>query len=177
MNAETTASKKTTTTPAADVPEMRFVKRGRCPSLSGKSTLAYEIGCNDKSDLHFRIVGNSNPGAYNDDWVSLSLMEKKFDLFCPNGAPVTSDAIAGSFAGKSQNTPGFVFAALKNEGFVRASTQKPRCYDRTEPSAWKELVKQLLRGPDAAAEEPKGKAKKGTEKKRPTVTTKKAKAS
>src|ERR1019366_4747872 len=91
---------------------VRILKTGTCPSLSGKSKLTYQLGCMGKSDLQFRISANSGTGFFSDDWVSLSDIQEVLDKG-PSGKPITSFVLVPLFRGKSMNTPGFLFAAMK----------------------------------------------------------------
>ena len=66
--------------------DMRILKRGTCPSLSGRSELTYEFGINEKAKtLMFRIADNSGAGQFQDTWIPLeaiiSTLEKAKDLF------------------------------------------------------------------------------------------------
>ena len=47
------------------------MKTKECPSLSGRSTLTYKIGCNDDNKVCLSIVGNTGKGIFNKDWISL----------------------------------------------------------------------------------------------------------
>ena len=38
---------------------IRILKTGTCPSLSGKSKLTYELGCDDRAGLQLRIAKNT----------------------------------------------------------------------------------------------------------------------
>ena len=121
---------------------MRILKTGTCPSLSGKSKLTYQIGCEGKSDIQFRITANSGTGFFGDDWVSLSDIQEVLDKV-PSGKPVTSFVLVPLYRGKSMNTPGFLFAALKQEGLVERSKDKQRCYERLDLKGFMAGVKAL----------------------------------
>ena len=47
-------------------PTKRIIKIEQCPTLSGKETLTYHIGCDDKEAIYFQMVSNSNNGFFND---------------------------------------------------------------------------------------------------------------
>lgn len=51
---------------------IRIIKASTCPSLSGKSTLTYHIGCNSESDIQFRVVDNTGGGFFSKEWVSVN---------------------------------------------------------------------------------------------------------
>ena len=49
--------------------EVRVLRAATCPSLSGKSTLTYELGCDGASALQLRIAKNSGRGMFSTAWV------------------------------------------------------------------------------------------------------------
>jgi len=120
--------------------EMKVLKNGECQSLSGRSTLAYHIGC--RSDLigkvgdefndaiSFRIHANSGSGLFSDQWVPVSALKTVFDKEKSKDA-VTSSSLNSVFAGRSVNTAGFILAVLKAEGLVVHMEDKRRYYQCT----------------------------------------------
>jgi len=44
-------------------PEMKVLKTATCKTLSGKSTLTYQIGLSPQSVVHLRIDKNSGGGS------------------------------------------------------------------------------------------------------------------
>ena len=153
---------------------VRILKRATCPSLSGKSKLAYEVGLSDKKELQVRVTSNTGGGCFNQDWVKLPAVEAVFDKV-PAGEPVTSDTLRTMFRGMSQNTGGFTFAVLKHVGYVVPSVAKKRCYDRVEPTAFREEIAALIEGrvpPQVDAKLKKNVGKKAAPVKTPGVSTK-----
>jgi hypothetical protein len=154
---------------------MRILKTATCPSLSGKSKLTYQIGCVGKSDIQVHISANSGHGMFSDDWVALSDIQEVLDK-APSGEPITSFVLNALFRGKSANTPGFLFAALKQEGLVERSKDKQRCYERGDLKGFMASVKALneLTG-DAKAKPQKAEAKpqKAAAKSKSAATVKK----
>jgi hypothetical protein len=120
--------------------EMKVLKIGECPSLSGRSSLTYHIGC--RSDLldkagdefneavSFRIHANSGSGLFSDQWVAVSALKTVFDKEKSKDA-VTSSSLNSVFAGRSVNTAGFILAVLKAEGLVVHMEDKRRYYQCT----------------------------------------------
>lgn len=105
---------------------VRVLKIGRCPSLSEKSELGYEVGIDAATSILFRVVSNSGNGRFNSIWVSLTDIGK---LLNQKGSdPITSRVLHPLFQGKSSNSPAFVFAALKAEGLVMTSDEKDSGY-------------------------------------------------
>lgn len=52
----------------------KILKLGNCSTLSGKGTLAYQVGCNHTSEIFLRITANSGGGWFSGDWTSLKVM-------------------------------------------------------------------------------------------------------
>ena len=116
----------------SDDTDIRVLKTGSCPSLSGKSKLGYEIGCNPAADIYLRIAKNSGKGYYSGDWVAWSQLHQV--LGKPRGKPITFNTLSPIFQGKSINTAGFLLAVLKHEGLVQPSEEHRRCYERLDPA-------------------------------------------
>jgi hypothetical protein len=96
--------------------DMRILKRGTCPSLSGRSELTYEYGYYEKSKtILFRIADNTDAGQFQDDWTPLdaiiSTLEKAKD-------PFSLSMFKPLYSGQSINNTGFLGAALKKEGLI-----------------------------------------------------------
>ena len=105
-------SKKTIEVP------VRVLKNGSCPNLSGKSTLSYRVGVNEAGEIMLQLVGNSNPGCFNNEWVKyadVQVLLAKED----QGKAITSFTLVPLYRGKSTNSPSFLFAVLKQEGLVQ----------------------------------------------------------
>ena len=119
-----------------------MLRTGLCPSLSGKSKLTFEVGCDDAAEIHVRISKNSGSGWFSKDWVALAevgvLLKKN------GGEPITFSTLLPIFAGRSVNTAGFVLALLKHEGLVRPMANNPRCYERGDPKPFFEEMERLM---------------------------------
>lgn len=150
-------SKKSVNT---EVQNIRVLKSGTCPTLSGKSTLAYKVGCTEASEIMLRITSNSNPGYFNSEWVKYSdvraLLAKQDE-----GKGITSFTLVPLYRGKSTNSPSFLFAVLKQEGLVKLSESKKRCYDRCSDAAFVASIQKLIDGKGTAVAEKAPKAKAG----------------
>ena len=148
------------------VPAKRILKIASCPSLSGRSTLTYHLGCSANTeepavpDLYFRVFENSGGGLFSNEWVSLEVIQQVFAKV-PTAIGITAHLLGSLFVGKSVNTPSFLFAVLKSEGLVVAVKEKKGCYERTDPSGFMAEVTALMAsGVDLAVDEPaKAKAK------------------
>jgi hypothetical protein len=120
--------------------EIKVLKIAECPSLSGRSSLTYHIGCRgdllDKAGaefndaLSFRIHANSGSGLFSDQWVPVSALKTVFDKENSKDA-VTSSSLNSVFVGRSVNTAGFILAVLKAEGLVVHMEDKRRYYQCT----------------------------------------------
>ncbi len=122
---------------------IRILKRGTCPSLTGKSKLGYQIGVDTKGEVQLRVCANSGGGMFSDEFVSLNAIQELFAKV-PADKPITSFLLFSLYKGKSANTPGFLFAALKQEGMVQAGKDKKRGYERGDPKKFMAEVKALM---------------------------------
>ena len=121
---------------------MRILKKGSCSSLSGKSTLTYHIGHKDE-DVYFRLVENSHPGLFSDEWLSLQQME---NLLAAEEYSFSSRtcSLHMLYKGHSINSSGFMLAVLLREGLVGYSEGKKRSYCRCDPSAFYAATQELM---------------------------------
>ena len=113
-------------------PDMRILKTGSCKSTSGKSTLAYQIGCLPDSTVHIRITKNSGAGFFNDEWIAVKDIEKAL-ADGPEGQPLTSFMLQPLIEGRSSNTPAFLMAALSKERLLRVMKGKKRGHEFLDP--------------------------------------------
>ena len=169
----TLANPVTETEPAADTepnpettpdspPEIRILKTASCPSLSGKSNLTFNIGCNAAGEVHFKVAGNDGGGYFNDDWVAQSSIQAVLDRL-PTGSPITSATFRSIYPSKSTNSPGFLAAVLRDIGLLQPSKDKPRCYELGSPNEFISEVNALLGTGVRKTLTLKGRAKKATQ--------------
>jgi hypothetical protein len=159
-----------------DNPDMKVLKTSTCKTLSGKSTLTYQVGTQD-DEIHVRITKNTGGGFFSDEWVSLidirSVLDEQLE-----GTPVTSFILQPLFHGKSVNTPAFLLAALANEKLLRPMKGKKRNHEPVEPEEFTVMVKKLTASkPKGTGRKTAGKTTKRVTKKAPrkkaTMSTKK----
>lgn len=126
-------------------PEMpiRILKISTCITLSGRSTLTFQVGCNAESEVYVRVTQNSGGGQFNADWIPLSVIEKLL-LAHPNDKPMTSRVLLPVFRSKSANSPAFLFAALKAEGLVKAGVEKDSGYLVDDSKLFKQAMSALI---------------------------------
>lgn len=144
-------------------PAVRILKVGTCPSLSGKSTLTYHIGCTSDGEIQFRVFTNSSAGYFSNEWIAMKSIQQVSNKI-PVDKPITSFLLLDPvYVGRSQNSPGFLLAVLKNEGLVVPADGNERCYLRIDPSKFMAEVKKLiesdvdLKDGDKPKNEPSGK--------------------
>lgn len=129
----------------SDVPKptIRVLKEGSCPSLSGKSTLTYHVGCTAASEVHFRLAAYTGGGFFSDVWVALGAIQEAFDRQ-QKGKPIVSHILFSLFQGRSLNTPAFLLAVLKAEGLVKQLGGKQRGYERVDPAEFMAEIRKLM---------------------------------
>lgn len=132
MNTETNQAKYVT-----------ILKIASCPSLSGKSTLTYNMGCNALSEIQFQVIANDGGGFWNDDWVTFRDVQAVLNGQS-KGLGITSATLRSLYPSKSTNSPGFLLAVLKSLGLVQTSKTNPRCYEVLDPTAFMAEVNALL---------------------------------
>jgi len=127
-------------------PTKRIIKINECPTLSGKETLTYHIGCDESDDsksIFFRVVANSGNGFFNKDWLALSDIQQAFEDW-PVDSTITSFTLWSLLKGKSSNTSAFILAALKHEGIVATLKGKRRNHEYIEPVEFLEAMNKLI---------------------------------
>jgi len=123
-------------------PQVRILRSAQCKSLSGRSTLTYEVGATADGEIHLRVTSNSGSGCFGREWTPLRELQREL---ARAPGPVTSGTLSGAFAGRSQNTSGFVAAALLGEGLLEPLANA-RGYAPTDGVGFMRQVKQLLEG-------------------------------
>ena len=140
--AKVTTGKPSTTKATTELP-LRILKIGRCPTVSGKSTLTYHVGCTPESVIKVRLYGNSGNGFLNQDWIPWTAIQERLEPQL-GATSFTSQVLHSLFSGKSLNSPGFLMAVLKAEGVVRVSTVKRRCYEPVKDSGFLAEIERLM---------------------------------
>ena len=124
-------------------PDIRILKVATCPSLSGKSTLTYQVGCNAESDIQFRVITNTGGGFFSKEWITLDTILEAFNER-KKDKPIVSLLLYPLFQGKSLNTPAFLLAVLKHEGLVIPLEDTPKHYTQLPSDAFMAEVKKLM---------------------------------
>ena len=102
--------------------ELNILKKGTCPTLSGKSKLSYVIGTDD-NEVYIRIAANTGGGFHSGEWVAVKDIEA---ALTKTPDEITSLNLFKLFRGKSVNSAGFLLAVLKHEGVVQTVKGKKR---------------------------------------------------
>ena len=104
--------------------------------------LHYELSLDNKKALHIRITSNTGGGYFSNELIAMSEIEViLFSL--SDDERLTSTALQPLFKGKSVNTPAFLMAALRNEGFVKPIGELKRYHQCLDAKSFKALIKKL----------------------------------
>ena len=142
-------------TNAADTVEtLRILGTSTCASLSGKSTLTYNIGMNTEGQTQIQVVGNDGGGYFNADAIAFKDIQAVLEK---QSKDITSGTLRCLYPSKSNNSPGFLAGALKAVGLVQVSISNPRCYEALDPAAFIAGVKTLMESAPALTAPPKPK--------------------
>lgn len=133
-----------------ELTEIRILQETSCNSLSERTTLTYQIGCNEHNDILFRIHDNSGTGKFNREWFSSGDM---LELIYESKKPFSWKVLYPLVKGKSVNTACFLLAILKNEGLLQPLD---RLYEQKSSAEFQDRMKQLI----GTVKKPRTKAKK-----------------
>lgn len=126
------------------IQSIRILKTGTCPTLSGKGTLQYHVGCSPDGDIHLRVHANSGSGFFSREFISMNAIQRVSNTI-PLDKPITSYMLLNPiYVGRSQNSPGFMLAVLKQEGLVIPVDGDERVYYRTDGAEFYAQVKALI---------------------------------
>ena len=135
---ETKSNPSTTQT----IPNKHILKTSSCEALSGNGAIGYELSLDNKKALHIRITSNTGGGYFSAEPIAISEIEQIL-LSQPDPSRLTSVALQPLFKGKSVNTPAFLMAALRNEGFVKPIGELKRFHQCIDAKSFKALIKKL----------------------------------
>ena len=121
---------------------IKILKNDTCPSISGKSTLKYQIGADDDDAILLRITGSSGGGFFSNEWIAFTSIQALLNAH-PTDKPITSIVLYPLFRGKSVNTPSFLLAALVHEKVLMPMKGKQRCHEVGDMKIFDEKVKKL----------------------------------
>ena len=147
-----------------EVEEVQVLKTGSCKSLSGKSTLGYEVGRSADAVIKLRVATNTGTGYFNKDWLPWPRVQALLDK---NGTkPITSHTLGPLYFQKSANSAGFLLAVLLHERLLQPMADKPRCHELIDTEAFSLSINALEGAPAGTS--------KKTPAKRPAAAKKSA---
>jgi len=133
---------KTNPSTSQTIPNKHILKTSSCEALSGNGTIGYELSLDNKKALHIRITSNTGGGYFSDELIAMAAIENiLFSL--ADDERLASTALQPLFKGKSVNTPAFLMAALRNEGFVKPIGELKRYHQCLDAKSFKALIKKL----------------------------------
>ena len=132
-----------------EIDPIECIHEGQCPSISGRSTLTFAIGRHPNGALHLRIAGNSGGGMFCDDWAAGSAI----DEVVQGATALTSRSFDVLHPGRSINTAGFVLAALKQLGLLRAIAENTRLHEHVPTETFDKVAMTAIN--PAEAKKPK----------------------
>lgn len=102
-----------------------ILKTAVCESISGRSTLTYQLSENtEDGSIYMRITENTGNGYFSNDWLKLdALIEQAY-----YEKYITAISINQFFSGRSVNTGAFLLAALRQEGIITTSDVSKRAF-------------------------------------------------
>ena len=120
---------------------------GTCESLSGRSDLTFAIGRHtEDGTLHLAITGNSGGGMWCKDWCSASDVQDA--VLGESG--LTAKSFHQLHAGRSINTGGFILAALRELGLIRANEENTRVHEHVPGTTFEKVVSAYMAQAKAA---------------------------
>ena len=120
---------------------IKVIYEGECPSISGRSTLSYAVGRHaDNKTLHLAITGNSGKGMWCQDWAPASAIQE----VALGAFGLTAASFHGLHEGRSINTGGFILAAIKEIGLVRANAENTRIHEHVPGATFEKVVTNLI---------------------------------
>lgn len=117
---------------------MRILQADSCPSLSGRTIIDFQVGCDVNEHVFIRVALTSGNGFFSKEWI-------RYDSIAPLlVSPLTAASLRPIFQGKSVNTSGFLLAVMKHLGFVQAIPDALRGYQVIENPTFEENTKKLI---------------------------------
>ena len=84
-----------------------ILKTATCESLSGQSTLTYQLGYTENQEVYVRVSENTGGGLFSNEWISLKAVQDVLEDN-PEDEPLTSFLLQGLFTGKVSQYAGFL---------------------------------------------------------------------
>jgi len=119
---------------------IRVLKEGNCPSLTGRSTLGYQLGLKDESELYLRLISNTGSGFFSKEWIACSVIEQ----LITGAAELTSTSFKTLFPNKSVNTGGFVMAVIKALGLIHSNVLNSRWHEQAKEMTFEQVTLEAM---------------------------------
>lgn len=119
---------------------IRVLKNGSCPSLTGRSTLGYQLGCKGESELYLKLVSNTGSGFFSKEWIPCSVIER----LIAGAAELTSTSFKTIFPNKSVNTGGFIMAVIKSLGLIQTNVENSRWHEHVKEMSFEQVAIEVM---------------------------------
>ena len=134
---ETESNEAVEFAPEEIIDPIEIIHTGQCESLSGRSDLTFVIGRQtEDGTLHLAITGNSGGGMWCRDWCGASAVQDV--VFGESG--LTAKSFHPLHAGRSINTGGFILAALRELGLIRANEENTRVHEHVPGTTFEKVI-------------------------------------
>lgn len=110
-----------------DASSIKTLKKSTVPTLSGKSSITYELGQDTSKELYYRVTQNDGGGFFSAEWIAWNKIKKAIEEV----EPITSICLRPLFNGKSVNSSGFLLAVFVAEDIIVALPKKTRHFEVT----------------------------------------------
>jgi hypothetical protein len=122
---------------AIEIDPIEVIHQGECLSLSGRSTLDFAVGRHtEDGTLRLAITGNSGGGMWCKDWASASDIQ---DIVLGEEG-LTAKSFHSLHEGRSINSGGFILAALRELGLIRANEENTRLHEHIPGTTFEKVV-------------------------------------
>jgi hypothetical protein len=124
---------------------IRIIKITDCGKLTAPkiTTLTYNIGVADSSNIHFRVTDNKTGGLFSPEWIALDAILDTVKT-APDAKPFSALIFDRLFTYRSANNAGFLVAALLAEGVLQRYKETRRMVIIGEPDKFLEELKPLM---------------------------------
>lgn len=145
--------------PEGVVDPIEVIFTGECLSLSGRSTLTFEVGQHtEDGTFHHRISSNSGGGMFSKQWVSASILQ---DIFV-GATELNSKSFQTAFGQTSVNTAGFCLSSLKELGLIEVDPCNARVHRHVAGMVFSKAVQaRITEASGQTHKPPRRKAKEG----------------
>ena len=138
------------------------IQEATTTSISGTSTIGFEIGISDSGDVHLRIASNSGSGYFSKAWIAFTDIQDALEAWEKNH-PLTSLALKNVYPPfTSINSYGFMLGILVKVGVIEPAENK-RHFQLCDPARFLASVEDWKAQHSGTGKgKPKAKAKAGT---------------